>query len=972
MHIVNTQTASCLDENQLSALATGLLCDPQLSDAERHLDGCAACQELLAVFLRDQSPDPASRPSPRGQARGSARLDEDDTDPPAQLPRGSLVGRYVVLSHVGSGGMGMVYAAYDPELERTVALKLLRPGRGLDTDVQAASGRMLREARALARVSHPNIVTIHDVGRSGDQIFLAMERIHGETLRTWLRSQPRTLNEVLVCFRRAGEGLAAVHEAGIVHRDFKADNVLLARDGRVLVTDFGLARVVAAADAIELPQSAAIALDRVDTITRSEHVVGTPAYMAPEQVQGRAVDARADQFSFCAVLYEALHGERPFRGRSLEDQLAAIERSIITPSANSRPVPLWVERVLRRGLAGDPAARFPSMHALLSALSISPAARWVRRLAPIALLCAATGALAAPYYLLRVRPQARCQAAAQLRADSVYSSRHAQAIQHAFAQTGLTYAATMTQHVTAALSSYAHAWQSAQSQACKAEHTADAPALSALRSVCLDQRLRGLSALISRLQHADARAVERASHAVSALERSSDCLDLARLTSRIHLPSDDKTRTQVASIRAQLVEAQAELDTGAYQAGLQHAQSLRAPAQALGFRPLESDVLRLIGSLQKESARFDEAADSLVAAVHKGEAGLHDDSVARASIALVDVQMRKARYAEARQWLQHAEAAIERLGGDDALSAWLINNHGNLLHAEGSYQDALLQQQRALALRQRLYGPAHTEVAMSLNNLGATYSALGRYAEAIEHHEQSRTLHERLLGSEHPSVGNCWLNLGQARGQVGDIPGELRAYEHVLAIWGKTLPADHLHLAIVHHNLGSAYGSLGQHAAALQHFATARSIKAQKLSAHHPSVASTLLSQSVILRKLGRLHEAHSQAQAAYAIYKEAVGPRHPLSARALTEIGHCELQRGLAAQAQKTLSQALALQRAADTEPDVLGDTELLLAQALWRSGGDRAQARALAESAKQTFLRIGPSAEGVAVAQAWLASPR
>lgn len=969
---MNPLNAPCLDENQLSALATGLLCDPQLADAERHLDGCAACQELLAVFLRDQSPDPALRKESAGPARRTDAVAETPSTTSTPLPRGSLIGRYVVLSLLGSGGMGMVYAAHDPELERTVALKLLRPGRGLDADPQAASGRMLREARALARVSHPNVITIYDVGRSGDQIFLAMERIQGQTLRKWLHGRPPTLREVLSHFRRAGEGLAVVHDAGIVHRDFKADNVLLSSDGRVLVTDFGLARVVAAAEAVDLPLPTDSGDVHPGLMTHSQRLVGTPAYMAPEQILGQPVDARADQFSFCAVLYEALHGERPFRGHSVNEQLAAIASGVITPSPSSRPVPQWVERVLRRGLASDPAARFPSMRALLSALSVSPTSRWLRRLAPVALLATGLLVVATPYYLLRVRPLSRCQSAGSLRIQATYSPRQAQAIGSAFAQTGLGYAAGTARQVTEALSAYAQAWQSAHDQACSAERSPDPPALSTLRSACLDQRLRGLSALVARLQQADGRAVERASYAVSALERSSDCLDQARLSARTHLPSDDKTRTQVEAIRAQLAQAQAELDTGAYQTGLSHVEPLVGAAQSIGFRPLESEVLRLLGSLQKESARFGPAADSLTAAIYKGEAGLHDESVARASIALVDVQMRQAHYAEARQWLQHAEAAIERLGGDDTLSAWLMNNHGNLLHAEGKYQEALAQQQRALALRQRLFGPAHSEVAMSLNNLGATYSALGRYREAMEYHEQARKLHDQLLGAEHPSVGNCWLNLGQARGQAGDIAGELRAYEQALSIWRRGLPADHLHLAIVHHNLGSAYGALGQHQVALQHYEKARSIKTQKLSPGHPSLASTVLAESAPLRKLGRVDEALTAALSAHAMYEKSVGASHPLSARALTEIGNCELTQGHAAQALTSLRKALSLHRAGDAEPDVLGDTELLLAQAIWRSGGDRAQARKLAESATQTYQRIGPATEGVVSAQAWLKNPR
>src|SRR5215470_6274154 len=203
------------------------------------------------------------------------------------LERGTRFGRYEVLRHAGAGGMGDVYAAYDPELERNVALKLLRPGTA-----GARAAELKREAQALARLAHANVVAVHDVGTSDGQVYVAMELVEGPTLRAWLAEKPRTAVEILAVFDAAGQGLSAAHGAGLVHRDFKPENVLLGADGRARVTDFGLA--VAAGAAGEL--------------------AGSVPYMAPEQLQGEAVDARADQFAFAVALYEALYGERPFAG----------------------------------------------------------------------------------------------------------------------------------------------------------------------------------------------------------------------------------------------------------------------------------------------------------------------------------------------------------------------------------------------------------------------------------------------------------------------------------------------------------------------------------------------------------------------------------------------------------------------------------------------------------------------------------
>ncbi len=228
-------------------------------------------------------------------------------DPSAEaLERGAAVGRYVILDRIGAGGMGVVYAAYDPELDRRVALKLLR------TDRFAAPGhlRLLREAKALARLTHPNVVAVHDAGTFGDQVFVAMELVEGETLRQWLEAGARSWREVLDRLLAAGRGLAAAHAAGLVHRDFKPENVLLGRDGRVRVVDFGLAKALA--DAAEEPAAPDSGGELASPLTEWGAVLGTPAYMAPEQIRGIAADARSDQFSFCVALYEALYGERPF------------------------------------------------------------------------------------------------------------------------------------------------------------------------------------------------------------------------------------------------------------------------------------------------------------------------------------------------------------------------------------------------------------------------------------------------------------------------------------------------------------------------------------------------------------------------------------------------------------------------------------------------------------------------------------
>ena len=314
--------------------------------------------------------------------------------------RGHAIGRYLLLSQLGAGAMGIVYAAYDPELDRKVALKLLKHHGG---DVAASRKRLQREAQALAKLDHPNVVSVHDVGVHKDRLFVAMEYVAGKTLGSWMAEakalptasgrrpsagpeqvlRARPWREVLEVFMQAGRGLAAAHEAGLVHRDFKPDNVMLNADGRVRVMDFGLARgdggeATARGDAVERTVRGAAPV--LSGLTQVGAIIGTPAYMSLEQFEARDVDARSDQFSFCVALYEALYGERPFTGDTIAALTEALRAEAIREAPRGNVVPGWVRAVVLRGLARAPEARFGSMEALLDALAADPAARRRRRL----------------------------------------------------------------------------------------------------------------------------------------------------------------------------------------------------------------------------------------------------------------------------------------------------------------------------------------------------------------------------------------------------------------------------------------------------------------------------------------------------------------------------------------------------------------------------------------------------------------
>jgi len=316
-----------------------------------------------------------TRPPEEERTFVSSRPPEGAHDPSlvgtlGTLGPGGRVGRYAIQRQLGQGGMGTVFLGYDPELDRRVAIKLLHPDLSSSQDFRT---RFLREAQAMARISHPNVVAVHDIVSEQGQLFVAMEYVEGTTLESWLES-PRSTEQVLELFRKAGTGLAAAHAAGLIHRDFKPANVLIGLDGSVQVSDFGLARAVDAGEEVRSPVAGSAVPESAlnQALTRVGVTMGTPAYMSPEQLGAKPVDARADQFSFCVALYEALYDQLPYEGLDLRARLELLSSGKLDTPRTSRRVPPWLRQAVLRGLSFAPEERFPSMEALLQALAHEP------------------------------------------------------------------------------------------------------------------------------------------------------------------------------------------------------------------------------------------------------------------------------------------------------------------------------------------------------------------------------------------------------------------------------------------------------------------------------------------------------------------------------------------------------------------------------------------------------------------------
>ncbi len=387
----------CLDDNVASEFVSGSLPKTSVTKVENHLAKCRDCRDLVAALaMSDDDSQAATKPhdkhTPVSEGGGGK-------SPMRAWAVGDRVGRYLVLSALGAGGMGVVFSAYDPQLDRKVALKLLRTNSGIAS--KEARARLRREAQAIAQLSHPNVVAVYDVGETADgDVYIAMEFVEGDTLTHWLRKFSRTPREIIDVFLQAARGLYAAHAVGLLHRDFKPDNVLVGGDGRVRVTDFGLARSVLGPD--EAPKPNVETTHLHVELTATGTVLGTPRYMPPEQLLGPSIDARSDQFSFCVALYEALYGQHPLPGSTAVSMLEADAKAI--PAPEKKGLPAAISRVVMRGLEKDRSKRFPSMAALITELSPRVERTPMRYAAISIAVVVIAGAAAAAVFAIRDKP----------------------------------------------------------------------------------------------------------------------------------------------------------------------------------------------------------------------------------------------------------------------------------------------------------------------------------------------------------------------------------------------------------------------------------------------------------------------------------------------------------------------------------------------------------------------------------------
>jgi tetratricopeptide (TPR) repeat protein/tRNA A-37 threonylcarbamoyl transferase component Bud32 len=935
------ENLDCPSEDRILAYAEGMLQPREADSIGLHLDSCSSCRSLVAAAAGSAWPSAAA--SPDGSASAAAA---------AELPPGQKVGRYVVLDLVGKGAMGAVYAAYDSELDRKVALKLLRADVQASTADAELKARLLREARTMAQLSHPNVVAVYDVGTIGSDVFIAMDFVHGLTLRAWLDT-PRTWREIVRVFLEAARGLAAAHEVSIIHRDFKADNVLIAEKGRVFVADFGLAR--GTRESGEPTGQAHSARPRSGAsfraaMTATGAVLGTPAYMAPEQADGRPIDARSDLFSFCVALYEALYRERPFAGSSISELRDAIRRGVGEPTRGSN-VPLWLRRVVLRGLAEDPAERYPSMESLLAALGRDPARLRRRGIWGGVLLTAVAGASALTVWALEER--SRTCANAERKLAGVWDEGRKREVQGAFLATGRPFAQDVLRATERALDNYVRRWVSMHTEACEATriHGDQSEELLDLRVHCLGVRRGELAGLTAVFAKADGRVVEKAVEAAQRLTPLDGCADVAALRSGAPLPADEVARARAKEARSRLDAAKALVNAGNPREALVEARAALTLAERSKAQPILAEALYRMGVVQDEAGDYRGAEQSLTAAYRRGLASRSDEIAARSAIRLLWlVEFRREKSAHAEGWAEDASALLSRIGPAPRLEALFWNARGRLELKNGHAEKALLDHRRALelleaalpddllraeildalafaklnlaqydgavtrfrealAIIEATHGKAHPKRADVLAGLFRPLRLMGRYSEALEAAHRALAIRERALGPTHPETARAMTEVALALGDLARFDEALPMVGRAIALARETKSpqrdVDYMRQVLALLNLW-----MGRHEEAVTRFRELFAGRERTLGARHPLLLWTCFGLAGALSGAGRFEEALGVVERADAIRRVQRAPNEHADVQLLMARGEAEVGLGRYREALQSYEEALSASR--------------------------------------------------------------
>ncbi|MCB9749547.1 MAG: protein kinase [Myxococcales bacterium] len=933
------------------------------------------------ILGRERGAPSATRDDPRG-AHETAEL----------AVRPFRVGRYAVEELVGAGGMGVVYRARDPELDRAVAIKLVRPRAGA-RDETRFQARLLREGKAMARLSHPNVVAIHDVGFVDEVVFVAMEFVDGPSLRAWLRARARPWREVLSMFLEASRGLSAAHDAGLIHRDFKPSNVLIGGDGRPRIADFGLVGIDdAGLESNAAARGATRRAGELDAgrLTRDGAIMGTPVYMSPEQHRGEPVDERSDQFSLCVALWEALYDVHPFAADTVSALVEQVARGSSPPRGGSTRIPRWLRAALTRGLSRAPADRWPSIAALHQHLHRRLARR--RRVAMGVGFGAVVGlaALAAARLSGTASAATPCEGIEQLLA---WSDARAQTIERAVAAGGTMSPEEFARLVHPALNRYAQAWSASYVASCRAHAVGGLSDTSyAGRVQCLEERRAALETVAELLEEARPEVIARAASLAEQLPELAPCADERALAGRGDAPADPETAARVQALRVRLAELRPRLliSDGAYvdralRDMSEEVARLDDPLLSIEYERQRSAVLETSGA-------HDAARESLQRALDLALSGDHDKAAAQAATGLVWTPGRSTPE-ESTAYAKIAETMIQKAGDAHESALLLAMNELSAAEERGAIEHA--RRQAAFARALAADDVRATIRVIAISRLVKSALVAGEQQDARAWVNEGLALAKDKLGDVHPAL----VALNDSAAVLHNIVGEFEAARRnareglrIIDALGERTPLL-IHLL---RNHAIALEGLGEFEAALGELERASRALAELRAPNSSTVAIAVAnSRAVILDRLGRYAEARAQleplAQREFPVgarsmletarltladielhdghtararelfleagrwWDEHAGPRNPMSLYAANGVGLAALARGDHDAAIAALERVLSMRTPENSGPAELAQTKLALGQALWPRARARARARALVEESAALYEGLG-----------------
>lgn len=789
------------------------------------------------------------------------------------------IGRFTALRTLGRGSSGLVLEAYDPKLERKVALKAVDRG--------SLGSHGLSEARALARLNHPNVVTLFEVDQYDDGYVLVMELVDGHNLGEWLDEQARTTRELMKVLLEVGEGLAAAHEAKIVHRDIKPSNVVIDVSGRPRLIDFGLASA-------PTPPSRSSGGSE-DT---SSGLVGTPAYMAPEQLAGRRGDAGSDQYSYCVMAYEVLVGHRPFLGTTLEE-LAAAQASPV-PFPRRRRIAKRTRKALARGLSQRPEDRFASMNDLLSEMRPRP-------LRALYVSGATAAVIVAGFAAWGRGDQARCV----LDDPEIpgWGSSQRNAVRNAIFATGSSYADQTWTNVERSLDGWVSAWREAYQSSCRRVEERGLTFGESAIHRCLERHSTAFRIIVDALDPLETDEVWKASRVVAELPDVSSCLDPEPRAAGLSAEDPD------AQCEERLTRAAAQRALGNYEVQGRLARECEERADALGL-PFEGAKARVeVGDAQHNLGNPEQAQEAFSTAFHAALERDYDAVTADAAFGLALVAEARRKPEDGLVWARTAEvlyrkledeartratllrsrleelrgngpAAIEILdeiidgAGPDTAPGLLASAHharGNAKANLGQYREALADYERSSEFFTRSFGSAHPNVVFAQVGIGTSQMRLGETQEAIKILTEAAARVGSMLGSNHPARAAALTNLALAHAEANDLERVLEIQREVLEIQRRTFGEESVQVGSSTVNIATTLVGLERFEDALEALRGVRTIYERPEASEERSTLFFWISLCDVNANIERYRDAVEAISHASRIASETLPPEHPL-----------------------------------------------------------------------------------------------